>query len=106
MVWYETSSKNPGHGLIRHSTPKAAPPLFTKLAELIISLFRRLDSNKDGRLSRQELKNAFNSLGSKLPTYRALMGLYKADENRDGYITEEEMDKLVQYALSCGYHVH
>ncbi|XVF60062.1 hypothetical protein PTKIN_Ptkin08bG0012800 [Pterospermum kingtungense] len=105
MVQYETTSKSPGNGLIRHSTPKAARPFFTKLAELIISLFRRLDSNKDGRLSRQELKNAFNSLGSKLPTYRAFTGLYQADENRDGHITEEEMDKLVQYALRRGYHV-
>ncbi|XVF60060.1 hypothetical protein PTKIN_Ptkin08bG0012600 [Pterospermum kingtungense] len=114
---FETTTKNLGHDLFRHHerandhSPKPifgnpcrdGPPLFTKTQ--LIREFRLFDSNRDGRLSRQELKNAFNSLGSRLPIYRAVVGLYVADENGDGYITEDEMAKLVQYALSCGYHV-
>ncbi|XVF60061.1 hypothetical protein PTKIN_Ptkin08bG0012700 [Pterospermum kingtungense] len=71
----------------------------------MVSVFRRFDDNRNGRLSRQELKNAFKSLGSRCPTCRALAALYHADENGDGYISEKEMNPLIQYALKCGYHV-
>ncbi|XVF60071.1 hypothetical protein PTKIN_Ptkin08bG0013800 [Pterospermum kingtungense] len=81
-----------------------SPPNFFSKAQLI-SVFRRFDSNNDGRLSRQELKNAFSSLGSRFPSYRAFAALHQADKNGDGYISEEEMDELIRYALSCGYYV-
>ena len=85
------------------SNPNLSTPFFTE--EQLVSVFWRFDINRDRRLSRQELKNAFNSLGSRFPTYRAFAALRQADENSDGHISEEEMDELIQYASSCGYHV-
>ncbi|OMO74803.1 Calcium-binding EF-hand [Corchorus olitorius] len=67
------------------------------------SIFKRADENRDGRLDKHELRNAFVSLGSHLPCWRAGQGLHRADGNRDGYISEDEMDALIQYALKIGY---
>ncbi|OMO92996.1 Calcium-binding EF-hand [Corchorus olitorius] len=83
-------------------TAKDSPPFLTEVE--LIKVFKRFDGNRDGRLSRQELKNAFESLGSYFPTYRAIMALFRADKNRDGYITLDEMRYLIEYALSCNYY--
>ncbi|XP_021285104.1 probable calcium-binding protein CML15 [Herrania umbratica] len=66
-------------------------------------IFNRFDANKDGRLSKQELKDAFASLGSRMPGVRAWLALQHADANGDGYISEAEFDKLVKYTLKRGY---
>ncbi|KAK6256601.1 hypothetical protein QUC31_000060 [Theobroma cacao] len=67
------------------------------------SIFKSFDYNQDGRLSKQELRKAFASLGSHLPGWRAGRGLHHADANRDGYVSDDELDDLVEYALECGY---
>ncbi|XP_022772185.1 probable calcium-binding protein CML15 [Durio zibethinus] len=66
-------------------------------------IFNRYDANNDGRLSKQELIDAFASLGSRMPTVRALLALHHADTDRDGYITKAEFEKLVKYTLKRGY---
>ncbi|KAK6278232.1 hypothetical protein POUND7_018555 [Theobroma cacao] len=66
-------------------------------------IFNRFDANKDGRLSKQELKDAFASLGSRMPGFRAWLALQHADANGDGYISEDEFEKLVKYTLKRGY---
>ncbi|KAM7279744.1 hypothetical protein ACFE04_006878 [Oxalis oulophora] len=68
-------------------------------------MFLRFDKNRDGKLSRQELRDAFNSLGAMIPAWRAYWALHKADQNGDGYINEDELDLLVQYAIGFGYSV-
>ncbi|XVE67726.1 hypothetical protein DITRI_Ditri09bG0011700 [Diplodiscus trichospermus] len=73
--------------------------------EQMKDFFRRFDSNKDGRLSKEELKKAFNELGSRVPVFRTLAALHHADENGDGFISEEELEALVQYALGLGYTI-
>ncbi|KAK2660318.1 hypothetical protein Ddye_006851 [Dipteronia dyeriana] len=65
--------------------------------------FRRFDKDEDRRLSKQELKNAFNSLGSRCPTWRATRALQHADANGNGYISDQELDGLVKYAAKHGY---
>lgn len=67
------------------------------------AIFKRFDTYKDGRLSKQELRNAFASLGSHLPGWRAGRGLKQADGNRDGYVSDKELEVLLQYVLKCGY---
>ncbi|KAL5780289.1 hypothetical protein ACOSQ2_011026 [Xanthoceras sorbifolium] len=64
---------------------------------------RGFDTNRDGRLSKEELKNALESLGSSFPAWRSWRALCHADENRDGYISEDELDGLVKYIIKRGY---
>ncbi|OMP05571.1 Calcium-binding EF-hand [Corchorus olitorius] len=71
-------------------------------------IFSRYDVNKDGRLSKEELKNAFSELGSHVPMFRAFLALHHADKNGDRFIDidqEEEMRALVQYAAQLGYDI-
>ncbi|XP_021299254.1 probable calcium-binding protein CML10 [Herrania umbratica] len=83
------------------SKPKHAPLPLSK--EQLKEVFRRSDSNKDGRLSKEELKKAFNELGSRVPVFRTLAALHHADENGDGYVSEDELDAVVQYAVGLRY---
>ncbi|MBA0849491.1 hypothetical protein Goshw_016672 [Gossypium schwendimanii] len=74
--------------------------------EQVRGIFHRYDTNRDGLLSKQELKNAFSSLGSRMPGVRAWLALQHADVNGDGYISEAEFDKLVKYTLKRGYKIN
>ncbi|XVE55914.1 hypothetical protein DITRI_Ditri03aG0195300 [Diplodiscus trichospermus] len=91
-------------GVYRTCHRKRAPVPYTKAQ--LKSIFKRFDTNKDGRLSKQELRNAFASLGSYLPGWRAVRGLHQADCDGDGYVSEDELDDLVKYALKCGYTIN
>ena len=64
--------------------------------EHLNKIFDRFDSNGDGHLSWEELKSAYYSLGMSFPGLRALKALCVADENRDGYISQEEFIKLTR----------
>ncbi|CAL5332387.1 unnamed protein product [Camellia sinensis] len=68
--------------------------------EQLKGIFKKHDKNGDGRLSRKELKKAFEELGAWIPDWRALRGLCNADANGNGFISEEEMNSLILlYAL-------
>lgn len=60
-------------------------------------VFGRSDSDKDGYLSKQELKKAFSDLGVEFPSLRAMSALWHADDNGDNYISKKEMAELVKY---------
>lgn len=66
--------------------------------EDIKEIFREHDIDGDGRLSMNEVMKAFGFLGSILPFYKAHYGMAHADADNDGYIVEDELDKLVDYA--------
>ncbi|KAL3514519.1 hypothetical protein ACH5RR_027236 [Cinchona calisaya] len=68
--------------------------------------FKQHDKNGDGRLDKAELMEAFKRLGAMIPWWRATRGLHHADANGDGYITEEELTSLVNYALHLGHTVN
>lgn len=74
--------------------------------EQLKGMFWRFDKNQDGHLSKQELKAAFKNLGAIFPGFRADRGLRHADHNGDGYISEDEVDELVKYAIKQGYKVN
>ncbi|OAY22912.1 hypothetical protein MANES_18G036400v8 [Manihot esculenta] len=79
---------------------------FPYTEEQLIVLFRSCDINQDGRLSKQELKNMFNKLGSRFASWRVFRALHHADANGDGYISEEEFSDLVRYILfKCNYRI-
>ncbi|XVE55915.1 hypothetical protein DITRI_Ditri03aG0195400 [Diplodiscus trichospermus] len=67
----------------------------------LMRLFKRCDVNKDGKLSYEEVKAGFRRLQSRFPAYRTQRAFQMADQNRDGYIDEAELEKLVSYALGC-----
>jgi Ca2+-binding EF-hand superfamily protein len=71
----------------------------------LMNIFRSHDLDGDGKLSRKEVKAAFGYLGSRWDSYRALLALLHADSDHDGYVGEEELKKLVDYALKCGYTI-
>ncbi|ESR48031.1 hypothetical protein CICLE_v10003391mg [Citrus x clementina] len=57
--------------------------------EHLKSVFLRYDTDGDGRLSNQELKDSFDSLGSRLPDWRAWRCRCYADLNGDGHIRRQ-----------------
>ncbi|KAF3446670.1 hypothetical protein FNV43_RR11850 [Rhamnella rubrinervis] len=73
--------------------------------DLLLNLFKSYDRDGDGKLSRDELKQAFRYLGSRWSSYRAARAFRKADCNKDGYINHEELCELVDYVVDCGYKV-
>ncbi|KDP38354.1 hypothetical protein JCGZ_04279 [Jatropha curcas] len=73
--------------------------------ERIREIFLQFAADKNNVLSRKELKNAFKYLGAMFPTFRALLGIYRADANGNRKIDSDELDDLVKYANSLGYTV-
>ena len=80
---------------------KTLPPTEDQLRQI----FKKYDTNNDNLLSREELKKAFNYLGSIIPGIRANRGLHHADANKDGVVDEGEMNELVKYAVGLGFKV-
>ncbi|KAJ9166226.1 hypothetical protein P3X46_021007 [Hevea brasiliensis] len=85
---------------------KCKPACVDLLADQLKGLLKRYDTNKDGKLSKDELKAAFKSLGSRIPGWRAWWAIHHADANDDGYISEDEMEELVKYAMKLGFQMH
>lgn len=61
------------------------------------------DKDGDGRLDKEDLKEAFRALGARVPAYRADRAIHYSDLDLDGAINEDEIDHLVSYALHYGY---
>lgn len=86
-------------------TNKDAQVFWTK--DQLTKVFKSYDQNSDGRLSWDELKAAFNYLGSRCSYFRTGRAFNYADGNDDGYIdlASVELCDLVTYANGCGYKV-
>ena len=59
---------------------------------------KRFDANKDGKISRSELRDAVRRSGGHFATFKARQGLKSADANHDGFIDENEFENLVEFA--------
>ncbi|CAK7347557.1 unnamed protein product [Dovyalis caffra] len=84
------------HKNVDKNCTKPVPLASRPSEEELIKIFNRYDTNRDGYLSWEELKSAYNILGMSFPSLRAWRALYVADENGDGYISQEEFKKLVR----------
>ncbi|KAL9402259.1 hypothetical protein Peur_006108 [Populus x canadensis] len=81
------------------------PPVSQLTEEQLRAIFMQADINKDGVLSKKELKHAFGRLGALIPAFRAARGLHHADANHDGVVGKDELDSLIKYAYRLGYKV-
>ncbi|GKV10220.1 hypothetical protein SLEP1_g21618 [Rubroshorea leprosula] len=82
-------------------TGKAAP--VQRLSkEHIRKLILQCD-NGDAVLTNQEIKKAFEKLQAFWPGYRARKGVAAADHNRDGLVSMDELDDLINYVYELGY---
>lgn len=59
---------------------------------------KNFDKDKDGRISRAELREAIHSQGVRFTTWKSRRGMKQADSNHDGFIDDAEIDNLVAFA--------
>ncbi|KAK1263584.1 hypothetical protein QJS04_geneDACA021736 [Acorus gramineus] len=64
---------------------------------------KQFDSDRDGRISKEELQQALRSLHAWSTWWKTREGMKVADVNRNGQIEKEEIEKLVNYANK---HLH
>lgn len=70
--------------------------------EKIRRTLKKVDRNRDDRVSEDELKEALKILGSRWPAFRAILCFQHADTNHDRQISgQAEIDKLVDYIFKC-----
>ncbi|KAK1549565.1 hypothetical protein Q3G72_034613 [Acer saccharum] len=99
-----SEGKGLGNNLPRTTTKVDKPhPNLPYNEKQLHGIFRRFDTDHDGCLSQKELTNAFHSLGSRFPAYRAWRALHHADANKDGFVSGNEFQQLVKYAVKYGF---
>ncbi|CAO3680624.1 unnamed protein product [Rhizopus stolonifer] len=59
--------------------------------------FEKFDKNKDGKISKQELKDVMIGLGEKLTEEEIEDMMKDADTNKDGHIDFEEFKQLIPF---------
>lgn len=59
---------------------------------------KKFDRNKDGRISRAELKEAISFTGGHFATWKSWRGLRSVDSNDNGFIDDNEISHLFEFA--------
>lgn len=59
---------------------------------------KKFDSDKDGRISVEELSRAIRTHGGWFSRRKGKEALGSADVNGDGFIEEDEVEELVEFA--------
>ncbi|KAI4336970.1 hypothetical protein L6164_015435 [Bauhinia variegata] len=87
--------------LTSYISPRVNPkPVDQKVVEKIRGILKEVDGDGDGRLTRDELKKAFDKLGAWFPAFRTKLALNAADKNGDGVISGDlETEELIYYIL-------
>lgn len=74
-------------------------PMISMEQREFLDLLERADENNDGRLSKDELRNALKASGLHFTRIRAWVAMRKCDLNQNGVIDgDNEMVKLLNYA--------
>jgi len=79
---------------------KGLPQSIAMTKKQVRDILMKADRDGDGCLSKDELKRVFKEFGSRMPCWRASCCLRKVDTNRDGKISREEIDFVVDYVLA------
>ena len=59
---------------------------------------RSLDTDKDGRISKKELADAVRESGGWFARWKGKRGIRSADSNGNGFVDENEISNLVEFA--------
>ncbi|AES59454.1 putative parvalbumin [Medicago truncatula] len=79
---------------------KGLPQNIAMTEKQVRDILMKAGRNGDGSLSKGELEKAFKEFGSRNTCWRAFCCLRKIDTNRDGKISREEIDSVVDYVLA------
>ncbi|XP_019172622.1 PREDICTED: uncharacterized protein LOC109168026 [Ipomoea nil] len=84
------------------SYPRSAPSdgKLDMTLEVFKKFVRTYDADRDGRINREELQEAIHAIGGRLCWFKGRQGMKAADgnDNGNGFIDDNEMDKLVDFA--------
>ncbi|KAL7245172.1 hypothetical protein ACSBR2_000490 [Camellia fascicularis] len=61
-------------------------------------LMREYDADKDGRISKNELREAVRAAGGWFSTWNSSHGIKSADKNGNGFVDENEINNLADFA--------
>ena len=78
---------------------------FQGKGELADRLFTKMDTNKDGKVSKEELTKWFEGLGKGKFEGKGKLGeklFERLDENEDGYLSKEELRKMADLKGKLG----
>lgn len=67
-------------------------------AEEFKEWLRSFDTDRDGRISREELRQAMRSIHVRFSRWQSRCGLRYADGDGDGFIGDDEIDSLIHFA--------
>ncbi|KAJ7958147.1 Calcium-binding EF-hand [Quillaja saponaria] len=59
---------------------------------------KKFDADKDGRISKNELREAIYATGGRFATWKSHRGIKSVDANGNGFIDEGELNNLVEFA--------
>ncbi|KAL6318293.1 hypothetical protein AAG906_039385 [Vitis piasezkii] len=59
---------------------------------------KKYDADKDGRISKDELRDAIRATGGWFTRWKSRKGVRSADVNGDGFIDVHEIENLVEFA--------
>lgn len=59
---------------------------------------KKFDVDKDGRISKKELREAVRATGGRFARFKSRLGVRSADANGNGFVDEDELDNLVEFA--------
>ncbi|XVF60079.1 hypothetical protein PTKIN_Ptkin08bG0014600 [Pterospermum kingtungense] len=96
-----TRYRNVDKHCLRTSKFKGRGP-FVLTEDRCLGMLMRFDSDKDGRLSKEDVKNAFKDLGLSPPNNKTFASLSDVDENGNRYIGEDQIGELVKYVMKRG----
>ncbi|KAL3514502.1 hypothetical protein ACH5RR_027219 [Cinchona calisaya] len=60
---------------------------------------KKFDTDKDGRISQEELREAVREMGGWFTKWKCKGGFKSADKDGDGFIEENEINNLKDFAL-------
>lgn len=87
----------------KYSNPKGGDPSPRASKQQLRKVFLDCDVDDNNVLTKEEIKNAFDRFGALFPSFRTWKALKRVDKNKDGCVSLEELDSLIEYAHQQGY---